>query len=603
MPARSCRRAVESRRAHASARSAVRGPRRGHPRGHPRRAGLAGRRGRPAVSRLLLLRRPIACSPWSGRAGRRSPVGDRIVSVDGGSPLPAGRVRATAAARALRARPGRPAPRRELAPAPFTWACWSIGSPRTSWSPRSCWRRVVACSRRTRPRGPTVTSCSTCACGPCPTWSCPRRSSAPQVRSAAIMAASCPPLLSVHGWVFFLTYPVNPPAPGVARPPPRRSAPLPRGDRARRRAAAVFGAGLRGRARPVRGRRLALPAARQLPFAPGRSSRSRSRSWRSSTPAAAPPRRWSTSRPRVLLLGIGLGLGCWLALMLLPLTYFYARPSIPRWARPSCSCTRRPSPTRPCATGSSTPRVVIRRSLVYTVLAGLITGAYALLIALANAVLAQADLHALAVVLRRVHVRGRRSPSTRCASACAGPSTGCSSASARRARGRCRRWPAGCRACSTWTRSPAASPRRSSRRCTCALRACCSARRRPPWSAVLDAAPGALSRYQVAADPRFAALRRRGASPPGTTSGARWWCRCGSRTQARGLLVLGPQALGRRLHRRGPRAAGGAWPTRPRSPSPTRSRTGRCSTTRGSSSAACSSARTWRSSSPSACAS
>ena len=65
--------------------------------------------------------------------------------------------------------------------------------------------------------------------------------------------------------------------------------------------------------------------------------------------------------------------------------------------------------------------------------------------------------------------------------------------------------------------------------------------RTPTWRPALAAAPGALSRYQVAADPRFAALGPAGRSAPSRPSTRRWWCRSASRTRLRGLLLLGPK--------------------------------------------------------------
>jgi len=94
----------------------------------------------------------------------------------------------------------------------------------------------------------------------------------------------------------------------------------------------------------------------------------------------------------VLLLGIALGLGGWLTLMLWPLQHLYASPVDPQVGSALVLLY-------PAAIGYATVRyrlfdatVVIRRSVIYTGLAGLITGAYALLLAGANALLAQADL-------------------------------------------------------------------------------------------------------------------------------------------------------------------------------------------------------------------
>src|SRR5262249_21582359 len=94
----------------------------------------------------------------------------------------------------------------------------------------------------------------------------------------------------------------------------------------------------------------------------------------------------------VLMLGIGLGLGCWLTLMLAPLVHYYPAEVDPQVGSALVLIY-------PLAIAYATVRyrlfdatVVIRRSVVYTMLAGLITGAYALLLAGANALAARSDL-------------------------------------------------------------------------------------------------------------------------------------------------------------------------------------------------------------------
>ena len=94
----------------------------------------------------------------------------------------------------------------------------------------------------------------------------------------------------------------------------------------------------------------------------------------------------------VLLLGIGLGLGGWLAFMLAPLSHLYRGPVDPQWGSALVLLY-------PLAIAYATVRhrlfdatVVIWRSVVYFALAGLITAAYALAIAGANLLLAQASL-------------------------------------------------------------------------------------------------------------------------------------------------------------------------------------------------------------------
>ena len=215
----------------------------------------------------------------------------------------------------------------------------------------------------------------------------------------------------------------------------------------------------------------------------------------------------------------------------------------------------------PLAIGYATVRyrlfdatVVIRRSVVYTMLAGLITGAYALLLAGANALAGPGGLDALAVVLGGVHVR-------RGAPVQPAPRMGA-------AGGRSHLLP---RALRLRADHPGAGPlhgeparprrdhapahrRPSSRPCTSARRGSCWAGCLPTSSPSSRSAPGALSRYQLAADPRFA-----GDSAPALAAyaGAR---RRGRRAapipgRARGAPGAGPEALGGGLYRRRPRAA------------------------------------------------
>jgi len=207
---------------------------------------------------------------------------------------------------------------------------------------------------------------------------------------AAILVSFVPPLLSVHGWVFFLTYPVNPARQawlGRHRVIPRlyRVA-LVTGTLASLVFVAVYAAapGLL-----VDG--WLYPAAVAFQFALAAVS--------------FPIKIWALLDTRrraasplvnqqiiVLMLGIGLGLGCWLTLMLAPLIHYYPGPVDPQVGSVLVLLY-------PLAIAYATVRyrlfdatVVIRRSVVYTMLAGLITGAYALLLAGANALAAQSDL-------------------------------------------------------------------------------------------------------------------------------------------------------------------------------------------------------------------
>jgi class 3 adenylate cyclase len=195
-------------------------------------------------------------------------------------------------------------------------------------------------------------------------------------------------VLSVHGWVFFLTYPVN----------PRRQARLERyrvipwlygGALAAGGAAAlVFG-----------GAYLASPAllARVYPLAVAALVAFAVASFPVKVTALLGTRRRADSplvnqQTTVLLLGIGLGLGCWLVFMLAPLTHLFHAPADPQLGSAL-------GLLYPLAIAYATVRyrlfdatLVIRRSVMYTALAALIAGVYAVAIAGANLVLARAEL-------------------------------------------------------------------------------------------------------------------------------------------------------------------------------------------------------------------
>jgi class 3 adenylate cyclase len=94
----------------------------------------------------------------------------------------------------------------------------------------------------------------------------------------------------------------------------------------------------------------------------------------------------------VLMLGIGLGLGLYVLLMLLPLSQLYRPPVDPQVGSALVLLY-------PAAIAYATVRyrlfdasVMIRRSVVYTMLAGLVTLTYALAIAGANALLTRSDI-------------------------------------------------------------------------------------------------------------------------------------------------------------------------------------------------------------------
>jgi class 3 adenylate cyclase len=206
---------------------------------------------------------------------------------------------------------------------------------------------------------------------------------------AAILVSFVPPLLSVHGWVFFLTYPVN----------PARQAWLAQYRVIPRLYRAALAVGIVSSLILVAVYAVApgllvdgwlYPAAVGFPFAMAAVSFP-IKIW-----ALVDTRRRAHSplvdqQTTVLMLGIGLGLGCWLTFMLAPLIHYYDSPMDPQVGSVLVLLY-------PLAIGYATVRyrlfdatVVIRRSVVYTMLAGLITGAYALLLAGANALVAQAD--------------------------------------------------------------------------------------------------------------------------------------------------------------------------------------------------------------------
>jgi class 3 adenylate cyclase len=206
----------------------------------------------------------------------------------------------------------------------------------------------------------------------------------------AALVGLVPTVLSVHGWVLFLTYPVN----------PAREAWLARHRILPMLYRAAFGVGgaltlLFGLVYVLAPERLVdgwlYPSALALQVGLATIS------FPIKIAALLGTRRRAVSplvnqQTMVLLLGIGLGLGCWLGLMLGPLSFLYEGPADPQVGSALVLFY-------PAAIAYATVRyrlfdatVVIRRSMIYTALAGLITGAYALLLASANALLAQADL-------------------------------------------------------------------------------------------------------------------------------------------------------------------------------------------------------------------
>ncbi|HSE06165.1 MAG TPA: adenylate/guanylate cyclase domain-containing protein [Methylomirabilota bacterium] len=207
---------------------------------------------------------------------------------------------------------------------------------------------------------------------------------------AAVLVALLAPLLSIHGWIFFLTHPANADRERWLE----RHRVIPR---LYRLAGAFGGLGalafvliwafapallVHGWVYPASAAVLSLLSALSFPIKIGALLDTRRR-------AASPLINQQTT---VLLLGIAMGLGGWIGLMLWPLQQLYRSPVDPQVGSALMLLY-------PAAIGYATVRyrlfdatVVMRRSMIYTGLAGLITGAYALLLAGANALLAQADL-------------------------------------------------------------------------------------------------------------------------------------------------------------------------------------------------------------------
>ena len=199
-----------------------------------------------------------------------------------------------------------------------------------------------------------------------------------------------PAVLSVHGWVFFLTYPAN----------PARGAWLERHRVIVRLYRAGFAVGLISALSLSLAYVLAPATFLDGWFYPAGVATSTALalvSFPVKILALLDTRRRAASplvnqQTAVLMTGIGLGLGFYLVLMLLPLTYLYPPPLDPQWGSALVLLY-------PAAIAYATVRyrlfdasVVIRRSVVYTALAGLITLTYALVIASANALLTQSDV-------------------------------------------------------------------------------------------------------------------------------------------------------------------------------------------------------------------
>jgi class 3 adenylate cyclase len=354
---------------------------------------------------------------------------------------------------------------------------------------------------------------------------------------AAALVSFVPPILSVHGWIFFLTYPVNP----ARRAWLDRHRVVPLLYRAAFATAAL--GSLAFVAVSLAAPDLLLtdwlyPSALAFQFSLAAVS------FPIKIAALLDTRRRAASplvsqQITVLILGIGLGLGCWTALMLAPLIHCYPAPVDPQVGSALVLLY-------PLAIGYATVRyrlfdatVVIRRSVVYTMVAGLITGAYALLLAGANALLAQADLtrspwfsagfmFAVALAFNPLREAVRRAVD----------------------RTFFRERYDHARTLQALARSMRSllDLEEITRRLTTTLEAAMHVRaarllveRMPPGILpVLAAEPGALSRYQVAADPRFA-----GASASALAAfdalGAEVIVPLRFQDALRGLLALGPK--------------------------------------------------------------
>jgi class 3 adenylate cyclase len=317
-------------------------------------------------------------------------VGDRLVAVDGGSPLtlPA-RVRANP--RLIRYDVARDARRFTvaLAPVPFTWEL--VGRRFGVYFVVSVLMLaagvlVYAQNPAARPnRNFLLYMCLWAASN----VAVPEAVFGAEKRAGALVGLLSA-VLATHGWVFFLTYPTN----------PRREAWLARHRVIPKLYAFGFALGALGTivfsvvylAAPAM-----LVGGWLYPAALAVSVSLAIASFPVKVIALLDTRRQAGSplvnqQTAVLMLGIGLGLGLYVLLMLLPLSQLY-RPPIDPQAGSALVLLY------PAAIAYATVRyrlfdasVVIRRSVVYTALAGLITLTYALAIAGANALLTQSDL-------------------------------------------------------------------------------------------------------------------------------------------------------------------------------------------------------------------
>jgi class 3 adenylate cyclase len=352
-------------------------------------AGLVAEVGRPYPGFLFAIDYRVApVEPAARAAGLR--WGDRIVAVDGQSPLALmARVRATSGPVGYEVERAGRRFAVALAPQTFGWATFAGHFAGYFLVSALMLAAGVAVYLQNPAAAPNRRFLVYMCLWAVSNVAVPDATLGPDKYGAALVGF-VPTVLSVHGWVLFLTYPVNPAREAWLE----RHRVLP----ALYRAAVTVGLalsvvfGLVYLFAPERlvdgwlypgalGLQLSL-AAVSFPIKVATLLDTRRR-------AVSPLVNQQTA---VLLLGIGLGLGCWLTLMLGPLAFLYEGPTSPQVGAALVLLY-------PAAIAYATVRyrlfdatVVMRRSMIYTGLAGLITGAYALLLAGANALLAQADL-------------------------------------------------------------------------------------------------------------------------------------------------------------------------------------------------------------------
>jgi class 3 adenylate cyclase len=316
--------------------------------------------------------------------------GDRVVAVDGGSPR-ALLARARASAQPIRYDVERGGRRvvATLAPVPFTWSVLA-GHVAGYFLVAALMLLVGVLVFAQNPAAAPNRNFLAYMC----LWSVSNVAVPDAIlgfeKWGAIAIGLVSTVLSVHGWVFFLTYPVN----------AAREAWLRRRGVIRGLYAAALGLGALTSVTFVILRAAAprlLADGPVYPVAVGTLLTLALVSFPIKIVALLDTRRRAGSplvdqQITVLLLGIGLGLGLWLTLMLLPLIHAYPAPVDPQLGS-ACALLY------PLAIAYATVRyrlfdatMVIRRSLVYTTLAALVAGGYAVALATASALVSQADL-------------------------------------------------------------------------------------------------------------------------------------------------------------------------------------------------------------------